>query len=81
MAVKTITVTEEAYNTLKAMKTIDESFSDAILRIGKRKPLMSFYGILKGKSGEDFENVIMETRKRHRKLQQERVKRITEELK
>ena len=38
MAVKTITVTEDAYDTMKRLKKGDESFSDLFLRIGN-KPL------------------------------------------
>ena len=38
MAVKTITVTEEAYGAVKQLKTRDESFSDLFLRIGKKHP-------------------------------------------
>jgi predicted CopG family antitoxin len=33
MAVKTITVTKDAYDALRSMKEGDESFSEAILRI------------------------------------------------
>ena len=37
MAVKTITVTENAYAALRAMKERDESFSEAILRISSSR--------------------------------------------
>lgn len=37
MVTKTITVTEEAYNTLKSDKEKDESFSQLILRTHKKK--------------------------------------------
>lgn len=80
MAVKTITVTEDAYNTLKAMKKDEESFSDAILRIGKRRPLSDFFGVLGKESGERFEKAIMDARKRRNASHQKRIKRIREEL-
>ena len=35
MTIKTITVTEDAYNAIKKMKLGDESFSDLFLRIGE----------------------------------------------
>ncbi len=48
MVVKTITITEDAYDTIKGMKKPDESFSELFLRIGK-KPLTikDIAGILK----------------------------------
>ncbi|PIN73393.1 hypothetical protein COV20_04155 [Candidatus Woesearchaeota archaeon CG10_big_fil_rev_8_21_14_0_10_45_16] len=49
MVTKTITVTEEAYNSLKGLKGENESFSDVLLRIGKKRSTVSnFLGILKG---------------------------------
>ena len=37
MAVKTITVTEDAYDTISRMKEADESFSELFKRIGKKQ--------------------------------------------
>jgi len=37
MAVKTITITETAYNRIKAMKRGDESFSELFMRISPEK--------------------------------------------
>ncbi|NPA76396.1 MAG: antitoxin [Candidatus Diapherotrites archaeon] len=53
MAVKTITIREDAYRLLKSVKKPDESFSDVIIRIlGKKrsgkdvlKELSGLYGI------------------------------------
>ncbi len=81
MAVKTITVRKEAYEALKAMKVPDESFSETILRITKRKPLSYFYGALSKKAGEALEKNISEMRKSSSKLDKERMKRILKELK
>jgi predicted CopG family antitoxin len=48
MSVKTITVTEDAYNTIKNLKRPDESFSDLFLRIGhKQLTLKDIRGALK----------------------------------
>ena len=80
MATKTITVTEGAYEALKAMKTPNESFSAVILRISKRKPLSSFYGVLSKESGKRLEKTIVELRKARNKAHQERLKRIADEL-
>ena len=48
MAVKTITVTEEAYTAIKRLKTGDESFSELFNRLGN-KPLRvkDLIGVLK----------------------------------
>jgi predicted CopG family antitoxin len=81
MSSKTITVTESAYEALRANKEPKESFSEAILRITRRRSLNEFYGILKGEGGEKFEKVIMERRKEHMKTRQERIMRIKEEMK
>lgn len=69
MATKTITVTEEAYERLRAMKRGDESFTDVLLRVtGGEEDVMKGFGSWK-ESGlreavedaqeefdEDFEN-------------------------
>ena len=47
MAVKTITVTEEAYNGLKGLKRKDESFSKLLIRLTKgRNTLKEMLGAL-----------------------------------
>lgn len=81
MATKTITVTENAYEALKSLKDKNESFSETILRVAKRKPLSYFYGALSKETGERLEKDIMESRERHKKLHAERVKGIDKELK
>lgn len=54
MTVKTITITEEAYDALKNLKTESESFSEGILRVSdeRRGNLAQFLGILKHRSKE-----------------------------
>ena len=67
MAVKTITITESAYNTLKGMKQGDESFSEAIQRIGSgKKSVSDFFGLLKDSetSTEEMQERAREVRKR-----------------
>lgn len=80
MAVKTITVTEDAYEALKSLKGPNESFSKTIMRMAKRKPLFSFYGVLSKESGDSLERVIMERRKAHTKSHMERIERIRKEM-
>jgi len=54
MAVKTITITEDAYEALKRMKRDDESFSELFLRLSGRTLLVKdIIGILKNDAGAD----------------------------
>ena len=67
MTVKTITVTESAYNTLKNMKHGDESFSEVITRISsEKKSVLDFFGLLKDSesSAEELQQRTKEIRKR-----------------
>lgn len=76
MAVKTITVTEYAYNALKSLKAPRESFSDTILRVAKRKPLSFFFGALSKGSGERLEKTVFELRKKRNEAHRARMKHI-----
>ncbi len=80
MVTKTITVTEGAYDALKALKGSNESFSETIIRIAKRKPLSYFYGALSKEGGERLEKTIKEMRKTRNKAHHRRLKQIVEEL-
>ena len=80
MVVKTITVTEDAYHALKGLKAPRESFSETILRISKRKPLSSFFGVLSKESGEKLEKAIYDARKRNKALHVERIRKIARQL-
>ncbi len=75
MAVKTITIKEDAYNTLKSMKRPDESFSDVILRVGKRRvTAKDIFGTLKmdKKEAERMRKAVRETRKQLNKEMEDR---------
>lgn len=81
MAVKTITVTTDAYEALKELKGEHESFSETILRVVRRRPsLAEFAGILSEASGERLERAINENRKNHRISYEKRIKRIATAL-
>ena len=81
MATKTITVTEDAYEALRALKEPNESFSKAILRVAKRKPLSSFIGILGEKSGEELEKAIVEGRRIRNEAHKKRMEKLMEDMK
>ncbi len=80
MAVKTITIKNEAYNALKGLKGPTESFSDTILRVAKRKHLSEFFGVLSKESGERLEKTIMEMRKKRTEAHAARIKKIVDAL-
>ena len=68
MVTKTITVTKDAYEQLKALKKSGESFSETIKRVaGSKQDIMRFAGILSDLSEKDIEEMkqsIRELRKR-----------------
>ena len=72
MAVKTITITEDAYRRLRSRKVDDESFSDVILRLTKRRPLSDFVGILSSESADAVRRAIDEDREVRRKVDERR---------
>ncbi|MBI5391094.1 antitoxin VapB family protein [Candidatus Woesearchaeota archaeon] len=80
MAVKTITVTEDAYAAMKKIKEEHESFSDLFLRVSKRRPLSDFFGILSPEGGAELEKNILEMRRARNKVHTKRVGRVIAEL-
>jgi predicted CopG family antitoxin len=58
MGTKTITVTEEAYNAIKGIKSEKESFSHLLIRLGKEKSITDkYFGILKGDVNDARKNL------------------------
>lgn len=76
MTVKTITITEQAYGSLKSLKGEQESFSDIINRLTKRRSVLEFAGILSKETGDHLEKAISEGRKKHREQHKTRDKRL-----
>ncbi len=80
MATKNISITEDAYRRLAALRKGNESFSEIIMTITKKGKLSDFYGILSKKEGVELEKNVKELREIHRKSRMTRLKRIVEEL-
>lgn len=76
MSTKTITITEEAYNTLKGLKEENESFTDAILKFARKDPLSQLVGVLSKKDASEMRKRIAESRKRSRDRLDRIVKRF-----
>src|SRR2546421_6927826 len=66
MTRKTISITREAYDRLRARKGRDESFTHAILRLTDRKPLANHAGRLSKSSVKAIRNAIDEARRERR---------------
>ena len=66
MAVKTITITEDAYSMLRAVKMPEENFSEAIKRITTNRPLSDFFGILTKEEADNLEKNVEENRRANR---------------
>ncbi|MBS3098501.1 antitoxin VapB family protein [Candidatus Woesearchaeota archaeon] len=81
MATKTISITEDAYERLAALKNENESFSEVIGRITLKPKLSDFHGVLSKESADKLEKSIKELRKEHSKSHEKRVERIRKELK
>ena len=72
MTNKIISLNEESYMILKKLKRENESFSDLILRLCKKKvsgegdPLLEYAGVFSDDEfWEDFEGIIKEVRNSH----------------
>lgn len=76
MATKTLTITEDAYERLHAMKEEGESFSEVIRRITSKVKLADFAGIL----SDEETKMVKERIGKMRKLSSQRMKQVREQL-
>lgn len=78
MAVKTITITEEAYSLLRRAKAAEESFSEVIIRItkGRKVDLKKYAGVLSEKRAEELKSFVKKTREKASLDAKERMKDV-----
>jgi predicted CopG family antitoxin len=78
MGSKTISVSDEAYARLKALKKTGESFSDTINRLTSRKRLSEITGVLDDKDVEVIEKTVAALRLRSRERMVEMVTEMSD---
>lgn len=77
MAVKTITITEEAYRKLKRMKMPDESFSELFMNVSRKKnPLREMLGILPEGKADEISSNLKKYKNEQLRLQEEKHARL-----
>ena len=76
MATKSITITNEAYERLAALKEHKDSFSDVINKITKKSSILELVGLLSSNEAEKLRESVKETRMRLRNKIEETVKRL-----
>jgi predicted CopG family antitoxin len=62
MATKTISLAEDAYDRLKALKHEGESFSDVVRRLTAGTDLREFHGVLSNETAAELETAIADRR-------------------
>lgn len=85
MVVKTITITEEAYEKVKGLKKEDESFSQLFIRIvnGQKINIRDFLGVMKlsEKEAKEWKEELQENKERSKKLSEEKRLKLEKRMK
>lgn len=77
MATKTISLSEDAYERLRAMKREGESFSDVVRRLTRGVRLSEFHGILSAETAAELEASIEAARSDRNERRRERLESIS----
>lgn len=80
MGTKTISLTEEAYEKLRAAKKEGESFSDVVERIAPGVRLEEYWGVLDDETAEDLRGAVEDTRREWTAVDRARGDRIASDL-
>ena len=63
MGTKNISISEEAYERLAALKKPNESFTEVVNRLTRKRSILELAGTLTGKEGDETRREIKELRK------------------
>ena len=80
MATKTISLSEDAYERLRAMKREGESFSDVVRRLTRGVRLSEFHGVLSAETAAELEAGIEAARNERNERRRERIESIGDAL-
>lgn len=80
MGTKTISLSDDAYERLKAAKQENESFSDVVRRLTRGVELGDYYGILDEDTGAELAEIVERRRDEATDVHSERVDRISDRL-
>lgn len=61
---KNISISEEAYERLAALKKTNESFTEVVNRLTRKRSILELAGVLTLKEGEEINGEIMKLRKK-----------------
>lgn len=78
MATKTISLSEDAYERLRAAKREGESFSDVVRRLPSGIRLVDYYGVLDEDTADELEETIARNRSEWTSEHEERVTEIAD---
>lgn len=80
MGTKTISLADDAYERLAAMKQEGESFSDVVRRLTSGVSLQDYYGVLSENTADEIEAIVESRREERTESHRERVERLADEL-
>lgn len=80
MGTKTISLADDAYETLKARKREGESFSDVVRRLAGGVSLAEYHGVLDDDTAAELEEIVERRREERSGAHRERVEGLADEL-